>query len=324
MDKYKTNLLNLSKIVAFLVICALLLHTLSPIFVPKNNNSQSGIKYENARGFYGENQSIDIISVGNSDLYSAMNPLLLWKNHGYTAYTCAEPYQNIFSAYNLFKEVLKVQKPKLVILEVDELFTKSEVDDLDELVNNTLKHTFPIFEYHSRWKSLRGNDFKNLDPQYDARMESKGYIFHNNVKSNPEGFKYMKKKRNSKLSTTTKLYLDKFIKLARDNQCEVLFVWFPSATTATTARHKAIQKIANQNQIPFIDFNMNQYDTGFDWATDTRDGGNHLNYSGAQKVTKYMGKYIEQNYQLTDHRGDQNYEQWNKDLESFLKRNKLS
>lgn len=325
MIKYKKNIINLSKIVAFLLVCAILLHALSPIFVPKNNNKQSGIKYENARGFYGEKlQTIDILSLGNSDLYSAMNPLQLWKEQGYTSYVCAEPSQNIFSAYYLLKEVLKSQRPKLIILEVDELFTKSETDDIDEVINNTLKYAFPIFEYHSRWKSLQIKDIKHRGLKYNARMESKGYIFHNKVKSNPEGFRYMAKKRESHISETTKLYLKKLISYARENNAEVMFVWYPSATTATTTRHKSIQELSDQYDVPFVDFNMNQYDTKFDWSTDTRDGGNHLNYNGARKMTKYIGQYIQKNYQLTDHRNDPKFEQWNKDYESFMKLNKLS
>ena len=58
--------------------------------------------------------------------------------------------------------------------------------------------------------------------------------------------------------------------------------------------------------------------------TDTRDGGNHLNYSGATKMTKYIGQYLKDNYTLNDYRHDPHYEQWNKDYEMFMKKNKLA
>ena len=61
----------------------------------------------------------------------------------------------------------------------------------------------------------------------------------------------------------------------------------------------------------------------FNWLTDTRDGGNHLNYNGAKKMTKYLGKYLIENYHLMDHRQDNAYNQWNLDYQSFMKKNKL-
>lgn len=324
MKNMNKRFCEITKIVIFLLVVVLILNVLSPIFVPKNNNDASGIKYENARGFYGEaKDSIDIISVGNSDLYSALNPLQLWKEHGFTAYSCAEPYQNIFSAYQILKESLKYQKPKLVILEVDELFSGTEAEDADEMINNTLKSVFPIFEYHKRWKDLSLDEIKNTEKNYDTKMVSKGYIYHDVIESYSGDESYMNKNRRSKITTSAKHYLDKFIRLANDNGAEVLFVWFPSVTTATSKRHDTIQKIADEYNIPFIDFNKNVYNTGFNFLTDTRDGGNHLNYSGATKMTKFIGQYLQDHYQLIDHRDDSAYDNWNQDYERFIKENKI-
>lgn len=319
----KKRIIEVSKIVIFLSICVFLLNMLSPIFIPKNNNDQSGIKYENARGFYGENKdSIDVLAVGNSDLYSAMNPLQLWNEHGITSYVCAEPSQNIFSAYNILNEVLSCQKPKVILLEVDELFSNSEADDMDEAINNTLKNRFPIFEYHSRWKTLTSDDIQSV-AKYDQRMQSKGYIYHNNIEKYYGKDSHMMKNRHTNITATAKLYLDKFMNLAHQNEAEVLFVWFPSATTATHKRHEVIQELANKYKIPFIDFNVDFYDTEFNWLTDTRDGGNHLNFSGATKMTRHLGHYLKNSYQLNDYRNNKDYEQWNIDYQSFIKENKI-
>lgn len=324
--KMKSWIIDLSKIVIFLSICVVLLRAISPLFVPKNNNEKSGIKYENARGFYGEDpKTVDVLAIGNSDLYSAMNPLQLWKDQGYTSYVCAEPQQNIFGAYYMLKEVLSCQKPKVVILEVDELFSKSEAEDVDEAINNALKYTFPLFEYHSRWKDLKIEDFNDTGAYYNTRMNSKGYLYHDTVKPYYDNYSYMNnKKKHTNITSTAKAYLKKFINLANENGAEVLFVWFPSATTATQARHNVVQKLADSYDIPFIDFNVNQYDTEFNWLTDSRDGGNHLNYSGATKMTKYLSRYLNENYDLIDHRENPEYDQWNKDYESFIKENKIN
>lgn len=318
-SEVKKNILNVSKIIIFLLVVVISLAALSPIFKPKNNTKEAGIEYENARGFYGEKKnSIDVYAVGNSDLYSAFNPLQLWKEYGNTSYVSAEPQQNTVGAYYLLKEFLTVQKPKLVILEVDELFTKSNIDDIDDLVSKTLRTYLPIFEYHSRWKDLSKDDFFS-ESFYKDRQQTKGYIYHNNVQSYKGS--YMNKKRRKDMTYVTKLYLDKFVKLVRDSGAEVMLTVYPSATTWTLDKHKTVQKYADENEINFVDFNtMDDSETGFNWSTDTRDGGNHLNFNGATKMTKYIGQYINSNYKLNDYRGNPEYSQWDKDYDSFIKK----
>ena len=72
--------------------------------------------------------------------------------------------------------------------------------------------------------------------------------------------------------------------------------------------------------IPYIDFNVHQYHTGFDWKTDSRDGGNHLNYYGATKMTKYIGEYLKEHYTLEDDRHNPEYQDYEKDISSISKK----
>lgn len=61
----------------------------------------------------------------------------------------------------------------------------------------------------------------------------------------------------------------------------------------------------------------------FDWKTDTRDGGNHLNSRGARKCTMFLGDYLSRNYELTDRRTDKSFSLWNKDYEEYRKKVKI-
>ena len=63
-------------------------------------------------------------------------------------------------------------------------------------------------------------------------------------------------------------------------------------------------------------------DIGIDWSKDTRDKGDHLNYYGAIKVTDWLGEYIEKSNLCPNHKGDENYNQWDKTLKSFYKKHK--
>ena len=51
--------------------------------------------------------------------------------------------------------------------------------------------------------------------------------------------------------------------------------------------------------------------------TDSRDGGNHLNYSGAKKISVWLGDYLAKDYQLEDHRKDRRYQRWQQDVSAY-------
>ena len=64
-------------------------------------------------------------------------------------------------------------------------------------------------------------------------------------------------------------------------------------------------KYAGKYGIPYLDFNQKLKELGIDWKSDTLDKGDHLNLSGAHKVTDYMTMYLQEHYMLPDHRGDE-------------------
>lgn len=69
----------------------------------------------------------------------------------------------------------------------------------------------------------------------------------------------------------------------------------------------------------YVDLNdpVMREQVGIDWATDSLDHGDHLNNSGAEKVTAFVEQYMEEE-QLPDHRQEEAYESWNREAEEFL------
>ena len=46
----------------------------------------------------------------------------------------------------------------------------------------------------------------------------------------------------------------------------------------------------------------------------------YLSVYGAKKNTAFVGKYLTDNFKLTDHRGDKEFSQWNKDYKIYSKK----
>ncbi len=84
-------------------------------------------------------------------------------------------------------------------------------------------------------------------------------------------------------------------------------------------RHNTIRDTAESLGLPYIDGNL--LDLGIDWDTDTYDRGDHLNYSGAAKVTAWLGDYLRREVPgLTDRRGDPDHSAWDRDAAAFRAR----
>ena len=258
---------------------------------------------------------MDIIAIGNSNLASAFSPMDLWKEQGYTSYNCGEPFQRVCEANKMLEEVLTCQAPKVVILEVDGTYLGGIKTGLDETIGTEIKGYFPVMEYHNRWKCLTKIDFNK--PQYTWKSEEKGFILRKKTKGYM-GKEYMiESSRKSILKPSVWFFLNKFVALCNKNNIPILFIESPTATSWNYSRHNAIAAYAQEKDIPFLDLNINRQELNINWETDTPDGGYHLNYTGSLKVTAYLGKYLNEHYNLTDHRNDTAYSQWNADLENF-------
>ncbi|MDE6110708.1 MAG: hypothetical protein K2F65_02200, partial [Eubacterium sp.] len=108
------------KAVSFVLIIAVILLALSPVFMPKTNKD---LKDKSAQGFLAEpDNSIDVLVVGDSLAYSSIIPLKLFHDYGITSYVCSTPSQKLSYSEDFVRRFFENQKPKLVVLETDGVF----------------------------------------------------------------------------------------------------------------------------------------------------------------------------------------------------------
>ena len=80
------------KAAAFLLIFAFLLNAASVILTPKVNKREDGSSEAIHFGYRGEpKDSLDIVMVGNSDLYTAIIPIELYQYFGIAGYAGGRP-----------------------------------------------------------------------------------------------------------------------------------------------------------------------------------------------------------------------------------------
>jgi len=308
---------KITKIFITILVVALIYVYMCFLFVPKNIEDRGFTKYYNTRLITKEQKnSIDILLYGNSDLSSGIIPMQMYKEEGYTSFLRWGNQQTLNLVYKNLKGDFKIQKPKIVVLEVDCVYYPNK-----KISNNELYQSFLLspFTYHSRWKSL---DFKDIICKVEYERDyHKGYNYKtingNYVYEDYMGF-------TTKIEPIEKSALKKIKqikKLCDKNKAELLFIEAPSPSSWNMKKHNGIKQLAQQLNVNFIDFNLELDGFDFDYANDFRDYGNHCNFKGATKVTSYVTKYIKENYNVPDRRLDDSskYKTWKEDLLKFDK-----
>ena len=88
---------------------------------------------------------------------------------------------------------------------------------------------------------------------------------------------------------------------------------------------EAMEAFAAEQGVDYVDFDTEEIraQVGLDPAVDYYDQG-HVNLTGSVKVSEWLGNYLDQTYDLPDHRGEEAYAQWDIDLQAYLERTGLS
>lgn len=196
---------------------------------------------------------------------------------------------------------------------------KALLQEGDSAFLAALNYKFPLVKYHDNWKHLKLTTF--LQPRGKYHFSNKGMAYANTVKAYPFGNEYMQLS-GGKHAMLSEEKLDQFQKiydLCDRNGIRLVLLTVPSANTWNKGKSDTVKQLAKKYDLTYYDYNR-QLPAGFNWVTDSKDGGNHLNYAGASAVTKDLAKKLTDDLALnpTSLTKEQK-QQWKKDYEHFHK-----
>ena len=325
----KEKALEITKAIAFILVFILLIEFSSV----KIFTEEAATKYNNGKkdaySFINEEQkSIQIVGVGNSDLYAGFSPLELWKNYRITSVVSASARQTLQESYNMLEMIFENQKPELVIIETDMFYDHNPEKDNVVESNNTsmeffdkmhpdyftreVENTFSVFKFHNYWK---GGQSSKKNVPYNTH----GYRYNNKVYKIKKTEYMIKTSKMEKLSAFNKDQMDMLLDLCKSKNAKVLLLEMPSISSWNYERHNAVDDYAKSRNVPFLDLNLLYDDIGLDMRNCFRDKGNHINHNGALAVTNYLGRYFMKQYKLIPQTKESIIKSWNKSLEKFEK-----
>ncbi len=295
----------------FCVLFALLQEYLKPKYCDNVNNSTAMVD-----GFYAlKKNSVDVLFLGGSQMAYAVAADQLGEDYGISAYDFGANGQMPATTLYYLRQAFKRQRPKLVLLEVGQMFDTNAPDyayyawnmspmpfsmdkwrHLMQLSKGDWKvsfmHLFPLLQYHSRWKELNRNDFRL--PFMRRAYASRGHLaspITQNVKL-PEkaqaGVGVPLPEANERYQVKIGGLLE-MLRLCQESGSRLLLFKAPSIEWQTPNR--SLEDFANENSIQYWDSNANLEEINLDYSSDFVDGM-HLNANGARKFTVCLAKRL--------------------------------
>ncbi len=309
---------------AAVLLAALSLFLLQRLLMPKY---ASGI-VEGAfiQEYYDEpRKDFDVIFVGDCEVYENFSPAVLWEEYGISSYIRGSAQQLIWQSCCLLEETLSYDVPDVVIFNIQSLqYSEPQSEAYNRMTldgmrwgpakvksimasmtgeESFVEYLFPLLRYHSRWDELTAEDVEYMFRH--PKVSHNGYYMRVDVKPAedvPEG----KPLADYRFGDNAWQWLDRMDELCREKGTQLLLIKAPSLYPAWYDQwEEQVEAYAEEHDLPYINFLELQEETGLDYSTDTYDAGLHMNLSGAEKLSRWLGKYLQENYDLEDRRGEE-------------------
>ena len=337
----KRYLLRAVKLLCFALAVALCVGVLQENLLCHADHNRQRVK-----GFYEEDkQSLDVVYMGASEVYSDIAPGYAYERDGVTSYIFATQANSILNYKSQLKNVLSRQNPSMIVIELngavygdEEEVTKEanlhnygdnvplDITKLEwvaqNIRDNKAEYLFPIIKYHGVWTDL------SADQKYRRTIRNdqiRGYNYLKGMLNWPIVFRSPKPSLNSKLAVSAdqkapitgieETALRELLAYCRDQKLEnVVFARFPHIVTEKTferyKRSNTVADIVAEYGFDYLNFERDVALTGLDEEKDYYND-DHLNIYGQQKFTAYLTDYLKEHYALAPHTlSDAQKEEW--------------
>lgn len=264
-------------------------------------------------GFYGEEEnSLDVVFVGSSAVYSVFSPMRLWADTGIASYLYATPNQTVPMIRYILEECRKTQPDALYVIELRPMLASEEdkkniAVDLRRLTDNMpysltrfwlirklaspqeqLSCQLDLVKYHDNWKQWNRSD---LTFSWGSPNPLKGWNFVS-VCEPIEERNWRHVNARIPVSEENEADLRALLDYCTDEGIRAVFVTTPFALSRAQAKqYNYTGDIVAEYGFEF--WNMCRYvdEIGLNFGTDYYDF-RHTNTLGAIKCTEWLGQRL--------------------------------
>ena len=295
------------------------------------------------KSYFEDPSQYDVLFLGTSHLMYGISPLEIWNEYGITSYNWGSPTCSIPTIYWKMINILDYQTPELVVVDCfratweQKTYSEARIhealdafplsyhkymavkdlmdgqirkeDGLEYSKQEQINVLMPLSAYHTRWDSLDERDFHGKD------MDTKGSELFTDVDI-PIEISNTSAKTEITENMQGVVYLKKIIEECQSRDIPILLTYLPYPTSEQWKMEaNMIDDIASEYGVDYLDFTKLDV---VNYNTDFSDSESHMNVSGEEKVSKYMGRYIVENFEVDTRTSDEKISaDWNDKYDEY-------
>ena len=317
---------RLIKIVCFAAIFAALFLTFGRVLA---HDWSAGDYLTERYEAFEEEEQIDILFAGASNVYAAVSPALVWNKAGMTSFNLGTSYTTTMQHYYQLKYAFTVHHPKLVVLDITGLQLFRDPTDQGEaayqkvfatLPNHSIRlemlkdmcarfegvdpemYLFPLLRYHDRWEELTESDFDHSVISQLYRPFRKGCYTSSEVEPfEPSDLIVNKTQPVQEMNME---FLEKIWELCRDNGAELMLLNSPNMRVNQDTLVQA-QAFADERGLNYLYFESAEAIEALGIRVEEHFyNKNHLNIWGQMIFSDYITDYLCEHYTFESHEAD--------------------
>lgn len=336
------------KIVLMTIVIICLVCSANFVLCRQLNSRSDGVRVKN---FYRlEKESLDMVLIGASTVYTDYSAPLAWKEFGYTSYSLGTNMAPMGIAKSMLIEVMKTQKPKVIAIDINGIlyndeqesregskrlwidnmpFSKNKLDTINELVDKDERMAYyvPLLKYHSNWERLNEcfeQSFDELTDTDHVNLSAKG--MQGNAKIHPQKHFVNIKEHNDTLPMhqLSGQHLKELLEFCKEQKLtNVIFTnmprYYDKKMLPERKRNNTAKALIRDYGFECIDLDEHVDKIGLNPEKDFYNP-NHLNIYGQKKLTNYLGDMFNRRYHLSAGKRDEKIKQrYDQEYKSYTK-----
>lgn len=332
--KRRKKIFRVALVLVLIILTCVVIHLADLLLRPKymGDVTEGALTAEYYKA-YGDH---DVLFVGDCEVYENFSTVELWRKYGINSFIRGGAQQLVWQSYYLLEDALRYETPDVVVFNVlslmynepqNEAYNRMALDGMRWSKTkwnaikasmcdgeNMIDYIFPILRYHSRWNELTADDFK-----YWFKKDLVSYNgFYLRTEIMPAGdFPPARPLADPNFGDKAMEYLDKMTELCKEKGIHLVLIKSPSLYPHWYDEwDENMEKYAEEHGITYINMlKIAESEIGIDYSQDTYDAGLHMNVTGAEKCSDYLGKILKEKYALEDHRNDEKMSEYWREVE---------